>query len=241
MSSYIDIHSHILPQIDDGAKNIDMSIKMLRIAQQNGIRNIILTPHNKPMHHNASPEKIRSLTDGLQEAADRAGIEIRLYVGNEIYYRSNILEILDEKRASTLAESMYVLIEFGPMDDFDYIRNGIYQVLSGGYRPILAHVERYGSIASSVERVREIVNMGCYIQINAGSVTGQYGFGTKKFVRQILKQRLVHFVATDAHDDVKRKPCLSDSAKYIEKKLGEDYAEQILKENPEKVIANEYI
>lgn len=241
MSSYIDIHSHILPQIDDGAKNIDMSIKMLRIAQQNGIYSIILTPHNKPMHHNASPEKIRSLTDELQEAANKKEIVIRLYVGNEIYYRSNILEILDERKASTLADSMYVLVEFGPMDDFDYIRNGIYQLLSGGFRPILAHVERYGSVASSVERVRELVKMGCYIQINAGSVMGQYGFGTKKFTRQILKQGLVHFVATDAHDDVRRRPCLLDCAKYIDKKFGEDYAEKILKENPEKVINNEYI
>lgn len=241
MSSYIDIHSHILPQIDDGAKNIDMSIKMLRIAQQNGIYSIILTPHNKPMHHNASPEKIRSLTDEVQEAANKKEIAIRLYVGNEIYYRSNILEILEERKASTLADSMYVLVEFGPMDDFDYIRNGIYQLLSGGFRPILAHVERYGSVASSVERVRELVKMGCYIQINAGSVMGQYGFGTKKFTRQILKQGLVHFVATDAHDDVRRRPCLLDCAKYIDKKFGEDYAEKILKENPEKVINNEYI
>lgn len=241
MSSYIDIHSHILPQIDDGAKNIDMSIKMLRIAQQNGICSIILTPHNKPMHHNASPEKIGSLTDELQEAANKKEIAIRLYVGNEIYYRSNILEILEERKASTLADSMYVLVEFGPMDDFDYIRNGIYQLLSGGFRPILAHVERYGSVASSVERVRELVKMGCYIQINAGSVMGQYGFGTKKFTRQILKQGLVHFVATDAHDDVRRRPCLLDCAKYIDKKFGEDYAEKILKENPEKVINNEYI
>lgn len=241
MSSYIDIHSHILPQIDDGAKNIDMSIKMLRIAQQNGICSIILTPHNKPLHHNASPEKIRSLTDDLQKAANRKEIPIRLYVGNEIYYRSNILEILEERKASTLADSMYVLVEFGPLDDFDYIRNGIYQLLSGGFRPIMAHVERYGCVASSLERVRELVKMGCYIQINAGSVMGQYGFGTKKFTRRILKQGLVHFVATDAHDDVRRRPCLLDCAKYIDKKFGEDYAEKILKENPEKVINNEYI
>lgn len=241
MSSYIDIHSHILPQIDDGAKNIDMSIKMLRIAQEGGIQSIILTPHNKPMHHNAGPEKIRSLTDELQEAADRAGIKIRLYTGNEIYYRSDILEILEERKASTMAGSEYVLLEFGPMDDFDYIRNGIFQVLSGGYRPILAHAERYGSVASSVERVREIVKMGCYIQLNAGSIMGQYGFGTKKFTRQILKQGLAHFVATDAHDDIKRKPCLSDCAKYVGKKLGEDYANQIFNENPQKILKDEYI
>lgn len=241
MSSYIDIHSHILPQIDDGAKNIDMSMKMLRIAQEGGIQSIILTPHNKPMHYNAGPEKIRSLTDELQEAADRAGIKIRLYTGNEIYYRSDILEILEQRKASTMAGSEYVLLEFGPMDDFDYIRNGIFQVLSGGYRPILAHAERYGSVASSVERVREIVKMGCYIQLNAGSIMGQYGFGTKKFTRQILKQGLAHFVATDAHDDIKRKPCLSDCAKYVSKKLGEDYANQIFNENPQKILNDEYI
>lgn len=241
MSSYIDIHSHILPQIDDGAKNIDMSKKMLCIAQQNGIRSMILTPHHKPMHYSAGLRAIKSLTEELQNMADREEIEIRLYTGNEIYYRSDILEILKERKALTLADSMYVLIEFSPMDGFDYIRNGIYQVLSGGYRPILAHVERYESIAASMERVREIVNMGCYIQINAGSIMGQYGFGTKKFTRQILKQGLVHFVATDAHDDVKRKPCLSDCAKYISKKFGKEYASRIFNENPQKIINDKYI
>lgn len=241
MGSYIDIHSHILPQIDDGAKNIDISKKMLCIAQQNGIRSMILTPHHKPMHYSAGPRTIKSLTGELQNMADREGIEIRLYTGNEIYYRSDILEILKERKALTLADSMYVLIEFSPMDGFDYIRNGIYQVLSGGYRPILAHVERYGSIAASMERVREIVNMGCYIQINAGSIMGQYGFGTKKFTRQILKQGLVHFIATDAHDDVKRKPCLSDCVKYISKKFGKECAGRIFNENPQKIINDKYL
>ncbi len=241
MSSYIDIHSHILPRIDDGAKNIDMSIKMLRIAQENEIHSIILTPHHKPMHHNAGPEKIRSLTKKLQEAADKEKIKIRLYVGNEIYYHSSILETLEEGRAAFMAESKYVLLEFDPMDDFDYIRQGVYRVLSGGYRPILAHAERYANIVSSVENVREMVKMGCYIQINAGSVMGQYGFGTKRFTRQILNRGLVHFVATDAHDDVRRKPCLLECAKYMNRKLGEDDTQQILEGNPLKIIAGEYI
>lgn len=195
MSSYVDIHSHILPQIDDGAKNEDMSFKMFHTAQRNGIAKIILTPHHKPMHHNANPQKIAELTQTLQQEIKKHGIEIELYTGNEIYYNSDILTLLEQKNVLTMANSDYVLVEFGPMDDFGYIRNGVYQILSGGYRPILAHAERYVAMRASTDCFERMIDMGCCIQINAGSIMGQFGFDTKIFTRRLLKKELVHFVA----------------------------------------------
>ena len=195
MSSYVDIHSHILPQIDDGAKNEDMSFKMFHMAQRNGIAKIILTPHHKPMHHNANPQKIVELTQTLQQEIKKHGIEIELYTGNEIYFNSDILTLLEQKDVLTMANSDYVLVEFGPMDDFGYIRNGVYQILSGGYRPILAHAERYAAMGASTDCFERMIDMGCCIQINAGSIMGQFGFDTKIFTRRVLKKELVHFVA----------------------------------------------
>ncbi|HBA69427.1 MAG TPA: hypothetical protein DCZ40_08740 [Lachnospiraceae bacterium] len=241
MEGYIDIHSHILPGIDDGAKNFEMSMEMLRIAEKSGIRSIILTPHHKPMRRNAGPESIKELMGQLNEAMHREGMDIRLYAGNEFYYSSETVRVLEEKRGCTMAGSGYVLVEFGPMDNLDYIRGGIYQILSAGYCPVLAHVERYESVCAKAEHVKDLAAMGCYIQVNAGSVMGQFGMETKQFARKLLKYRMVHFVATDAHDNRKRMPALSECARYLERKYGKEYMEELLRINPMHMIADRYL
>ncbi len=241
MDSYIDIHSHILPGIDDGAENFETSMDMLRAAWNDGIREIILTPHNKPSHHNAGPEKISLLIKELRNKAQGEGIGMAFHMGNEMYYGSDMTERLEERRALTMAGSAYVLVEFGMGDDPDHIRYGLYEVLSHGYHPILAHVERYGRMLMKTERVEDLVRMGCYIQVNAGSVMGCFGFGAKQFTRRLLSQGLVHFVATDAHDMGKRRPALLECAEYVGRKYGEEYAKRLFKENPRRVIQNDYI
>lgn len=241
MEGYIDIHSHILPGIDDGAQNFEMSMEMLKIAQENGIKAIILTPHHKPMRHNAKAEKIRALTGQLQEKAGQAGMEIKLYTGNEFYYSSEMVRELEEKQACTMADSDYVLVEFGPMDGIEHIRRGIYQVLSAGYRPILAHVERYDSVCKDVGRVEDLIAMGCYVQVNGGSILGKYGLGLKQILRKLLKKQLVHFVATDAHGNGRRSPEMAECAHYLKKRYGEEYTDRLLRVNPSQIIANRYI
>lgn len=241
MERFTDIHSHILFGVDDGARDLEMSIRMLRMADENGIGSIILTPHNKPMHHNITPAKAAAAVGRLQEEILKAGLDIALYTGNELYYHSGILEKLEHAASGTLAGSSYVLVEFGPMDEFDYIRNGIYQIMTGGYRPVLAHVERYLSVISEMEHVEDLSSMGCYIQVNADSIMGKAGHQAKRFTRQLLKRRLVQFVATDAHSDGTRGPYLAECAAYLCKKHGEDYMRQLLIENPSAIIADRYI
>ncbi len=238
---YFDIHIHVLPGIDDGAENLETSMEMLRIAAVHGTEGMILTPHNKPGRHNAGPEKIASLIRELEEEMQKNGIPVRLYPGNELYYRSGLSEEIGEKRAVTLADSDYVLVEFNPMDDYDYIRNGIYSLLAGGYRPILAHVERYSKVCTGTARVEDLTKMGAYIQVNAGSIMGDFGLPAKLFTRKLLSRQLVHFVASDAHDTGKRSPKLSECAAWVGKKYGEDYLKELFYENPMHVIRNEYI
>lgn len=241
MQGYIDIHSHILPGIDDGAKDFDMSMEMLRTAYGSNISEIILTPHHKPGRRNARPEKIRELAEKMKGVALAADMDITFYTGNELFYSSETVRALEEGQACTMAGSDYVLVEFGFMDNLEHIRKGSYQILAAGYRPILAHVERYGSVCSNVDHVVDLVAMGCYVQVNAGSVTGQYGIKTKQFLKKLMKRGLVHFVATDCHDGGKRSPELLECAGYMEKKYGKEYTYKLLCENPACVIKNQYI
>lgn len=241
MADYIDIHSHIMPDVDDGADSFATSMQMLRMAAESDIAQVILTPHNKPAHRNVSPETMEEKQKRLQKSLEAEKIGIKLHAGSELYYRSGLSEELEQGKALTLAGSHYVLTEFGPMDDYDYIRNGIYSLLMSGYYPILAHLERYQNLCAKPSRVGELIEMGAYVQINAGSIMGKHGLGTKLFTQKLLKQHLVHFVATDAHDLQKRTARLSECAHFLQKKYGKEYKEELLCQNPMRVLTDSYI
>lgn len=241
MERCIDIHSHILPGVDDGAEDSKVSFRMLDTAWHEHVTHIVLTPHNKPARRNATPEQITRCVKQMQKAADDKKMDIKLYTGNELYYRDGLARELEEGRAMTLAGSRYVLVEFSPDAEYDYIRNGIYTLQMNGYWPILAHVERYRRMLLKPERVGEMSAMGCYIQANAGSIMGKYGFGAKQLTRKLLKRRWIHFVATDAHDCDKRPPKMADCGVYIGQKYSEEYARELMWDHPFRVLSDRYI
>lgn len=241
MENYIDIHSHILPGVDDGSDSLEMSLEMLRTAAQDGISQIVLTPHNKPWHRSRNCIEVTDRVRFLQEKLWEERLDIKLYTGNELYYRSGLIRELEDGLAGTLADSHYVLVEFEPSADYDYIRNGVYELLMSGYYPIMAHVERYGNLCGKMVRLAELIDMGCFMQINAGSITGRYGFRTAWLSRKLLKHEMVHFIATDAHDLKRRRPCLSECATYIGKQFGEASSRRLFYENPFCVLVDEYI
>lgn len=237
----IDIHCHIMPGVDDGSPDIETSLAMLKMAVNDGIEQIILTPHYKPMHHNVRPQKNELYRQKLQQIAQEKGIKVQLFSGNEIYYSGETQEQLVNREICTLAGSDYVLVEFHPTDIYSNIHNAMYQIISAGYTPILAHVERYSDIVSHPKYVDELIALGCYIQVNASSVMGKYGFGIRLFTRKLLKSRKVHFVATDAHDTQRRAPLLSECREYVERKIDRAYAEEIFYNNPLAIIKGEII
>ncbi len=237
----IDIHCHILPGVDDGSPDMATSLEMLRIADKNGITHLILTPHHKPMHHNVSPEHNVVYRKKLQEAAKEAGIKAKLFSGNEIYYSDETMEELIEGKICSLAGSDYVLVEFHPTNPYKAIQNAVSRVQAAGFIPIIAHVERYSDIVSHPARVKDLIEMGSLIQVNASSIMGKYGFGISHFTKKLLKEELVHFVASDAHDTGRRAPNLLDCRNYVERKYGEDYGKKLFFTNPANVIRNELI
>lgn len=240
MNSYIDIHAHILPGLDDGAKNSAMALKMLRQAQAEGIQEIILTPHYKPMRHNSRPETVRRALYQLQKLKDAAGISTRLYLGNEVYYSSDVIGALREERAFTMAGSACVLVEFSPAENYAYIREAAYNLLAEGYVPILAHVERYRCLMDKKVRAEELYDMGCHLQVNASSITGENGMTCRQNVKWLLRREFVSFVGTDCHDDRRRTPKMAKAAAYVAKKYGETYCGEIFRENAVALLQGSY-
>lgn len=233
----VDIHCHVIPGADDGAKSYEQAFRMLDIAYKQGIRDIIATPHYMPDGANASPDAIYAGVDKLQEYADDMLYQMNIYTGNEIYFHGEAASMLEKGEICTLAATKCVLVEFSPMDDARYIRNSLVELQNMGYKPIIAHVERYVSIAQEpFDKVEELKNMGILMQVNAGSITGFYGKERKTAAEKLLKKELVDFIATDAHSDGNRAPQILECAEILEKKCEPDYVKALLYRNAETYI-----
>ena len=238
MDGFIDVHSHILPALDDGAKNMDKTREMLQIAYEEGIREIIATPHFFASRKSASANQIRETIARVEEEMRDWGFSIKMYPGNEIYYRSEVAELLEAGEIVTLADSQYVLVEFDPMTEYSYLRDGILKLDSYGYIPILAHTERYECLFEKKERLQRVKDHGGLIQVNASSFQGGMFDEMGKRARYIMKNELLDFVGTDSHSTGKRSPRIKETASYLHKKLGRKRAEEILVKNPQAVIQN---
>ncbi len=228
---YVDIHSHVLPHMDDGAQDMDMTLEMLRIAQREGITDIIVTPHYRAGRFKGDGKLMRKQMEEARRLMKEEGIEINLYPGNEIYYRSELDEKLESGELSTMNGSEYVLVEFSPMEDFLYIRSAVEELFGIGYTPILAHVERYQCMCKHPDYVKQLKSMGCGIQVNASTVTGDFGFMAKRFVHKLLKERLVDYIGTDAHNTEGRKPAMHKCAEVLYKKYDKAYVDGLLFKN----------
>lgn len=239
LEGIIDIHSHILPGVDDGSESMEESMQMLEAADKGHIDRIIATPHFKGPHRSASKNTIDEAVRMLEKAITEKKYNIRIYKGNELLYRDDLPEFLEEGRASCLAGSRFILVEFNPYEEQQTIRSGMYRMISEGYIPILAHLERYNCFQRDIKAVQNLREMGVLIQVNAGSITGEFGLGTKMLCGKLLRENMVHFVATDAHRGKgHRCETLSACAQLIEKKYGTETAQRLLKDNPQKIIDN---
>lgn len=235
---YVDIHSHILAGLDDGSRSMEQSLEMLHIAYEEGIGLVIATPHNMPGKGQPSRETVRSRIEELQNLADEEGIPIQIYMGTEYYFREKVLELLENETGIMMCGTEFVLVEFDPMVEKIYFRNAIRDILGLGCRPIVAHVERYANIMKDKSMLCDLRKMGALIQVNAASVIGDNGRVAKKDVKHLLKERLVDFVATDAHSDGRRAPFMKKCAAYLYKKYDAEYADDLLYGNAEKYLLN---
>jgi len=237
MAKYvIDMHNHILPGVDDGSQSMETTLKMIRIAAEEGITHMLATPHFKKGHHNASPATVRKLVADVQALADENDLNLTILGGNEVMYFSDMEEAFEAGQLNTMNGSNYLLIEFYPDDDYARIRRGVETVQSLGLHPILAHVERFLPLRKDPRLIEEIKGRGALIQVNASSIDGSQGFGTKQFCKKLLKQRLVDFVGTDAHHYESRAPRMKNCVEYLYAKYDEAYVDKILFKNAMKLF-----
>lgn len=240
-SGYIDIHNHILAEVDDGSTSLGMSLEMLDIAYKEGIRAIIATPHYHPGKSMIEYDKLLKKFDELKQAAKNIHTDMKLYLGREIYYTSDVVEAIEKGTKLTMEGDKYILVEYSPRTDYNYIRMSINNLIQEGLIPIVAHVERYECMIQDIDRVEELREMGAAIQVNASSILGHVGRESKKYTKKLLKNGLVDVVATDAHSAGTRAPRISECAEYLVKKFGQEYAEDLLIYNPERIIEGRYL
>ena len=236
MIGLYDVHCHILPGVDDGARSMDDAMALLKIEYEDGIRTIYLTPHFRYQMFEPTGERIEKQYELLQLNAQKEFPDLRLELGCEFHSCISMVDMLRMHNRFTMGESRCVLTEFSSGDDRKWIRNRCNDLLYHGYQPIIAHAERYPALYGKYEELEQLSQMGAYIQINAESILGKSGFGVKQFCKKLMKLDLLHLVGSDAHDLKHRRPVMGKCAAYIGKVMGEDYAKRIFIENPQNIM-----
>lgn len=237
----IDIHSHILPDLDDGSLNVAETKEMLKQAYKDGIRTIIATPHfNEVRGQIATKMLSRTRFDAIRKYVNEYQ-GMKLYLGQEVCYSKNSMKLLADGILSTLAGTNYILLEYGPKVTRDRILYSLQDALGHGYIPIIAHPERYYCVADGAISLQECIDAGAYIQLNAESVTGKHGKNTQKWALEQISNGCVHFIATDAHSSKNRKPQLSAAYRQVENKIGTIMAKKIFIKNPGMLLKNNYL
>ncbi|SFG74943.1 protein-tyrosine phosphatase [Lachnospiraceae bacterium C7] len=227
---FIDIHCHLLPGVDDGSKNLEMTEKMVKVAYENGIVGMVFTPHIKVPIYDVSDIIIRKKFLEIREYLKGKFPKMHIYLGGEFYYMQGVLEDTPEK-IRTINDTNYVLTEFSPGVCYEDIIRAVQNLRYHGYDVILAHIERYSCLVSDIYNVMHLKELGVVIQINSRSITHPINKKVKNFIRESLANQLVDIVATDAHDLDRRKPILRDGWSFTARKCGEEYANLIFSEN----------
>ncbi len=233
----IDIHSHILPNIDDGSRSLNETIHILKEAQKAGFTKIISTSHYIDGYYEANEEQRTKLLKEIKE--NFQGIE--LYLGNEIYITNQMTDLLSEKKASTINNSKYVLFELPMNTKAMDVKEVVFRLMEKGYVPIIAHPERYEYVKGNIEYVRELADMGVLFQSNYGSSIGMYGKKAQKTQKKLLEEGLIQFFGSDVHTVEQIYTKMPKILKKLRKIISEEELEQFSTVNPQKVLNNEDI
>ena len=237
----IDIHCHILPDVDDGSECMQESINMAMIAKEQGIDKIIATPHYHPEFKYLKGEELNKACEEFKKQLKENNIDIDIYLGNEIYFTYDLIEKISELDFYCLNNSKYILIEFPPTNFPLNLCNIVYELKQKGFIPVLAHVERYIKIHDDPEIIYDCIKTGAIIQINSSSLIGKQGKEIQRLCNLLIGRNMVHLVATDAHGSQRRRPILKDAYQYIEKKSSKEMADNLFINNAQCILDNKEI
>ncbi len=232
----VDIHTHILPEVDDGARSWEMAVHMCRMAFEDGIDHMVATPHA-----NGQFAYDRQWLRGvLKELAQRTGGAPTLSLGCDFHFSYENLESLAEQpHRFTIEETPYLLVELSDFGIPPSVTDELENLVLRGLRPIITHPERNLLLQRKPERVLEWVQVGCAVQVTASAVTGQWGDKPRKIAKWLLERQAVHILATDCHSVEGRPPLLSQARDIITRVFGPVIGRSLVDDNPRAVVKGE--
>lgn len=234
----IDIHSHILPGVDDGSQSMEESLELLAMAAESGVDTIVATPHcNIPGEfENYVSDEIRSLFERLDRARERAGIPLQICRGMEVYATPELPDLLRRKQVWTLNGTRYFLTEFAFDEDPGFCSKILRQCRDLGYQPVIAHPERYYFIQEDPDFAFDWCIEGYPLQLNKGSILGRFGPDPRRTALLLLQHGLAACVASDAHSPRQRSTHMAEIRDYLMECFGADYCRLLLEENPARIL-----
>jgi protein-tyrosine phosphatase len=227
----VDIHSHILPEVDDGSHSLEESVTMCRTSAEDGIRVMVATPHTHDgLHKTHDPRFLQQKVDELNNAL---GGKPKIVLGCELRFTHAVVQQICETRtAPTIAGGPYALVEFPHAVVPPGSEHPLFELMSNQITPIIAHPERNMMLLNEPERFYELVSIGVLGQLDTGSITGQFGKRVQQAARVMLENGLIHFIASDCHNTRNRLPGMSVAVSSTAEVTGEEYAQAISRDNP---------
>ena len=237
----IDFHSHILPNIDDGSKSVGETFHLIEEAKQAGFNEIISTSHYMEDFYEIENEERNIWINSINEKLNEREIDVKLYIGNEIYITENIIKLLEDEKASTINNTNYVLFELPlnskPLNLYSFI----YRLTSNNLVPIISHPERYSFLQKKPEAIEILIKNGVLMQCNFGSLIGTYGKKAEIITKKMLENNMVHFLGSDVHKQNTIYKKIPDIIKKIENLIGKEKLVEITEINPALVLKNKRI
>ena len=231
----VDIHCHILPEVDDGPKSWEVAEAMCRLAAEDGIEHLVATPHaNERYYYDRA--YLQQLLGTLQQ---RIGPSPKLSLGCDFHLSyENMQHALETPERFCIGQSRYLLVEFSNFSIPHRIDRWFAQMIEKGIIPIITHPERNPLLQKNSKAILSWIEQGCRVQVTASAFTGGWGERAGEAARLLLRERAVHFLATDAHDTVRRTPMLSEARNAVAEEFGGDLATALVEKNPRAVITD---
>ncbi len=236
----IDIHSHILPGVDDGAENELASIEMAKAAIEEGITHIVASPHHKNRTYDNYRDEIRSNVAVLNDLFAIEKLDITVLPGQEVRIYGDILLDIEKGDIQTVNDTKYILIEF-PSDSVPHYASQLfYDLQMNGLQPVIVHPERNRELMANHKKMYDLVHNGALTQVTAASLVGKFGKQIETFSLELIKANLTHFIASDAHNTTSRRFAMRDAYQYIQDNVNVETAYMFM-ENSQLLIEDQNV
>lgn len=240
----VDIHTHILYGVDDGAETVEDALEMLDVALSNGTTDVVLTPHylsNDMRSFGFPKEELLNRFEELRKVAEEKYDGLKLYMGAETFAAANILEYVEQEAVITLNNTRYILLEFGFDDTVSRAMTVMRELHRLGYIAVIAHPERYQFFLNDPKSVLSFLDEGALLQINAESIMGKNGHASRGMALSLIDSGLAAVVASDSHSAIFRSPDLSEAYSFVSSAYDLDFAEALFERNPRIILQDKVI